>query len=156
MTDKQPFLGAIAGAVLLPAAKELIKAGVGAAIQKAAQKVDVPIAPEDAPRVTVAVANEMAKDPKLVNAMNAEPAYQSRVVVGSSAAIVGQFVPAVAIPQLVYTANLLLPAAWDISQATTDYMVTVASALIVTWGAGYALYGRLRSGLDPLFARWRK
>lgn len=80
----------------------------------------------------------VGKDPVVVNQMNAEPAYKSRVVVGSGAALAAA-IGAV----LVQVATNEFP--------NYDWTV-LGPALATVFGTGYALYGRLKSGLKPLFA----
>jgi hypothetical protein len=139
MNKPQPFIGAIAGAVLLPIAKEFIKAGVGAAVQRASEKAGVPLTAAAAPKVAVAVANEMAKDPVMVNAMNAEPLTQSRVMWGSIIAAISVVVPPIA---GMFGFNIKGSAIMEFGQA-----------LITLGGVGYAIYGRLAKNLPPL---WNK
>ena len=140
MTAKpQPFIGAVAGAVLLPIAKEFIKAGVGAAVQRAAADAGVPLTAKDAPKVAVAVANEMAKDPVLRNQMNAEPLTQSRVMWGSIIAALSVVVPPIA--------RMM---GFNVSGSA---IVEFGSALITLGGVGYAIYGRLAKNLPPLFGK---
>lgn len=85
------------------------------------------------------VENRVKHDPVLQNELNAEPAYQSRVVIGSIVSALGVVVPVIA--------RLF---GFDVDG---NYIVEFGSALITLWGAGYALYGRLRNGLKPLFNR---
>lgn len=131
MAKPQPFLGAVVGvaakAVVPVVLKKIIEGVAGYA---ASQQVE-----------------HIAKhSPEVVNELNAEAPYQSRVVVGSSAAALGVIVRA-----SVEVLNAL--GFVNIDGETTEYVIEVGAAAITLWGAGYALYGRLRTGLKPLF--WR-
>jgi hypothetical protein len=85
-----------------------------------------------------AVANEIAADPVLRNELNGEAPYQSRVALGSVIAALGVVIP---------------PAAaligWTVKG---NAIVEFLSSVVTLAGAGYALYGRFKSGLRPLFA----
>lgn len=89
--------------------------------------------------LVVATARTVLADPRLVNALDREPALQSRVVVGSSMGLVA----AAGILAAQYGAHGLDPALWQWEVA--------GPAVGAVWGSGLALYGRLRSGLAPLF-----
>ena len=80
-------------------------------------------------------------DPVLKNQLNAEPAYQSRVVVGTSGAIL----PAVGYLIWAFSSNGMNLAGYD--PASTFL------AVMTVGGAGFALIGRLVPGLKPLFSR---
>jgi len=82
---------------------------------------------------------DVAADPKAVNELSAEKPYQSRVAVGSVVSALGIIVPMIA-----------KTLGYDVDGA---YIVEVGAALVTLWGAGYALYGRFKSGLAPLFSR---
>lgn len=92
-----------------------------------------------APKAVEEMAKAIAADPVLKNEMNAEPAYQSRVVWGSVFAALGVVVPPIA--------GLL---GFNVSGAA---IVEYGGAVVTLAGAGYALYGRLSSGLKPLFSK---
>lgn len=72
--------------------------------------------------------------------MNAERPIQSRVVVGSSMGVIG----AMTVIVMQVSGNPFLQYDWDI----------MGPALLIAWGAVYALYGRLKTGLKPLFTRF--
>jgi len=78
-------------------------------------------------------------DPVLRNQLNAEPAYQSRVVVGSSGAL---------LPAAGYLVWAVASHGMDL--AAYDPASTFLAAMTV-FGAGYSLFGRLAGGLKPLF-----
>lgn len=140
-TTAQPFVGGLIASVAVKAiAGKLIEAGVGAAVKRAAAKSNVPLEPRDADQVAVEVATEMAKDPNMVNQMNAEPLTQSRVVIGSSSATLFGFV----------SATMII---WDQARRRDFDPTTLGPAIAVILGAGYALYGRLAKNLPPLWNR---
>jgi hypothetical protein len=85
------------------------------------------------------MARAIANDPVLKNEVNAEQPYQSRVAVGSVVAALGVVLPPLA---------ALL--GWTIDGSS---IVAFGSGMVTLAGAGYALYGRFKSGLKPLFAR---
>jgi hypothetical protein len=140
-SQAQPFVGTmIATAAVKKIATELVKAGLGAAFQRAAAKSNVPINPSDAAGLAVEVATEMAVDPKMVNTMNAEPLTQSRVAIGASSATLLGTVTAIAI-------------IWDQISRRDFEPTTLGSSLAVVLAAGYSLYGRLAKNLPPLWNR---
>lgn len=90
------------------------------------------------PQAIEAVAKEIAADPVLKNELNAEAPYQSRVAIGSVVAALGVVIPPLA--------GLF---GWTIDgHAVVEFIASVVTLA----GAGYALYGRFKSGLRPLFA----
>lgn len=91
------------------------------------------------PQAIEAVAKEIAADPVLKNELNAEAPYQSRVAIGSVIAALGVVIPPLA--------GLL---GWKVDG---NAIVAFGSSIVTLAGAGYALYGRFRSGLKPLFER---
>ena len=95
---------------------------------------NVPVENRNAPAVADAIAREVA--PVIRNATNAEPLHQSRVFLGSMSALIGAAI--VIVDQL--TKRQIDP-------------VTLGPAIAVILGAGLSLYGRLRTGLKPLFSR---
>ena len=107
------------------------------ALKVASRSIDKPSQPT--PRTIEAVAKEIAADPVLKNELNAEAPYQSRVAVGSVVAALGVVIPPLA--------GLL---GWSIDGGT---VVQFISSVVTLSGAAYALYGRFRTGLKPLFAR---
>ena len=80
----------------------------------------------------------MESDPKVINEVSAEAPWQSRIAVGSTVGALGVLIPLVA---RAFGA--------DISEST---VVEATQAIIVLAGTGYALYGRFRRGLKPLFS----
>lgn len=80
------------------------------------------------------VIRRLEANPVVVNEVNAEAPYQSRVGVGATVAALGVIVPMLG--------NLF---GFD-----GGYVVEVISAALTLWGAIYALYGRFASGLKPL------
>lgn len=80
-------------------------------------------------------------NPVVKNEVNAEQPIQSRVVVGSTVALIGAF----------FTSGGLLIEMYR----SRNFDVNLISVQLATmWGSGYALYGRLTTGLKPLFSKW--
>ena len=120
-----------------------IKASVEKAVDNAAARKDVPeIKKADAGEVASAVLGELAQDPKFINATNSEPAYQSRVGIGSAAGVIGAL--GVLVPLLARQFG------YEISAAQ---VAEVAFALVMLAGSAFSLYGRFRKGLKPLFSK---
>ena len=120
----------IAG-VLLKVAGPIIAAKIGQKLSKR-ETDDMTAA------VVKEIVDQVTADPVVKNEMNAEQPYQSRVAWGSVIAALGVLVPVVA--------NIL---GYEVSG---DRVIEIGSAIITLGGAGYALYGRFKSGLKPLFA----
>ena len=91
-----------------------------------------------APKAVEEMARAIADDPVLKNEVNAEAPYQSRVAIGSVVAALGVVLPALA--------DLL---GWSLDG---NKIVEFSSGVVTLAGAGFALYGRFKSGLKPLFA----
>ena len=89
----------------------------------------------------VKLARAIEADPVLKNQIGAEPAYKSRVVVGSSGAIL----PAIGSLIWAFSTNGMDLAGYD--PASTFLAAMTAG------GAGLALVGRLVPGLRPLFSK---
>ena len=96
-----------------------------------------------APTVTAAIVEDVVAtvtaDPVIRNEMNAESPMQSRVMWGSTVAALGVLAPI----------GLGLVGV-DVS---SERVVEIAGAVVTLAGASYAMYGRLKSGLKPLFSR---
>jgi len=60
-----------------------VKEAISDAAERVALRSDVPIANVDAAGIAAKVATEVMKSPELINAMNDEPWYQSRVTWGA-------------------------------------------------------------------------
>ena len=97
------------------------------------------IAKNTSPKVADEIERAVAADPVAVNEMSGEAPYQSRVAVGSVVSAVGIVVPTVA--RMV---------GYDIDG---NEIMQFLNALLILWGAGYALYGRFWVGLAPLFSK---
>lgn len=82
---------------------------------------------------------KVTADPVIRNEISAEPWWQSRVALGSIVAALGIVLP----PAL----GLL-----GIDLSETEFL-RYADAVVTLAGALYAFYGRLASGLKPLFSR---
>lgn len=133
MPQKQPFLGAVVGAVLPTILAGAIEGAVRGAVQQATGSTS------GTDTIAKDVVKRLEQNPAVVNQVNAEAPYQSRVVVGTTAAAL-----AIIIPQV------LKPFGIDVDAGQVG---EVLQSVIVLWGVGYALYGRLKGGLKPLFSR---
>ncbi len=121
----------------------ILAAAIKAAVAKAlADKLGNAALKTIAPTVTAAIVEDVVstvtKDPVVKNEMNAEAPWQSRVAVGSVVSAIGVLAPLV-----------LRLFGVDVS---AERVVEIAGAVATLAGAGYALYGRFRSGLKPLFS----
>lgn len=105
------------------------------ALKIASRALDRKSAPT--PQAIDAVVKEIAADPVLKNELNVEAPYQSRVAVGAVVAALGVVVPPLA--------ELF---GWEVER---NVIVEFTSSLVTLGGAGYALYGRFKGGLKPLF-----
>ena len=107
-------------------------------VQKLAGKVSKKDADDIAARTVQEIVTQVAANPVVRNQMNAEPWYQSRVALGSIVAAVG----------------VLLPTVLRVFGVETDEGTILKNldAVVTLAGALYALYGRLASGLKPLFS----
>jgi hypothetical protein len=126
MTDQQqPFIGSIVGAAI---AKKAIQIAVDKAVDKFAKSPSTSLKPSDAPAMKQVVVKEAEKEieARVEHVTNTEPAYQSRVTIGSVLAIVSA---AVSILQML-TDNRIN--SWE------DYSPHIG----VVAGAAFALYGR--------------
>lgn len=94
----------------------------------------------DPGKIATEVTRQVVTNPVLINQMNAEPPIQSRVVVGTTVGMIGAF----------FVAGDHLWSMWQ----SGNVDVAVATAELATlWGLGFALYGRLKNGLKPLFSK---
>lgn len=121
----------LAGAVMKVAAPLIVA--------KLAGKVSRKEADDIAAQTVQAIVTQVTADPVLKNEMNAEPWWQSRVALGSIVAAIG----------------VLLPTALRLFgiEAKESDILRHLDAIVTLAGALYALYGRLASGLKPLFSR---
>ena len=85
------------------------------------------------------VVAQVTTDPVVKNEMNAEPWWQSRVAIGSIVAALG-----VVLPPLLALFGV---------DTSADKIVEFGTAIVTLSGALFALYGRLATGLKPLFSR---
>jgi hypothetical protein len=125
MSDRQEFAGVAIGLgkTILPIViKEILERTVGR---------------DDAKKVEAAVQNS----PEAINQLNAEPLRQSRVVVGTS----GALLPAIGYLVWAVASNGTNLAGYDPSSAFLAAMTVI--------GAGYGLYGRVRGQLKPIGAK---
>lgn len=124
--------------------KKLEASGIKGAIEAAVASTAVPkVSLQAAPGVSKAIVTEVAKDPVVINSINAESPIQSRVAWGSTLAALGVIVPLIV--QLAHTMG------WASFNITTDQVVSIGGAIVTLAGAAYALYGRFATGLKPLF-----
>lgn len=89
-------------------------------------KPSVPVTKKDEQAVAQAVTKELA--PIVVNASNAEPWYQSRVILGALVAIIGSALGALGIA---------------LDEETRQQIIVIIPVVISTAGSIYALYGRI-------------
>ncbi len=108
-------------------------------VQKLAGKVSKKEADDIAAQTVQEIVTQVTADPVVKNAISAEPWYQSRVALGSIVAAVG----------------VLLPTVLGLFGIKADEgdILRHLDAVLTLAGALYALYGRLSSGLKPLFSR---
>ena len=116
----------------------VMKIAVPLIVQKLAGKMPKREADDIAAQTVQAIVEEVAANPVVKNQMNMEPAYQSRVAWGSIIAALGVLIP--------------IAANWFGYNIGADRVVEIGSAVMTLGGAGYALYGRFKTGLKPLFA----
>lgn len=101
------------------------------AVTRMVGRDDIPLTAEMAPRITKAIAAEIAADPAVIHAANAEPWYASRVTWG---AIISALAP---ILGLVF--------GHGISAEDQASLGQIAVALGTLIGAGVTIYGRWRA-----------
>jgi hypothetical protein len=145
----KPQAAGLLGGLVTGIAVDVLKDVVGGALAKAAKDPDLPVTRDKVPELVKVVVDEVAPAvvkqiaPKVEaqvksieeNAANAEPWYQSRVVIGtivSLLAIGGGFLGV------------------QIDALAQGEIVDNAIKIIGAAGALFALYGRLRAGLKPL------
>lgn len=122
-------------AIFVPIVAEIlsgqIKSKTGATSNRPALSED------DIATIARVVAERVIQNPVMANELNAEKPYQSRVAVGSVTAALG----------------VLAPIALNVLGIDTDAsrVTEVIGAAVTLWGAGFALWGRFKSGLKPLF-----
>lgn len=131
MDNRQNFIG---GAVIGAVAKAAIPAVIREVIERTTDKA-----------TAERVIGEMATDPKAINELSAEKPYQSRVAVGSTMSLAAAL--AILTP---------IVAGWLGYDIDGGRVLEVLTAAGVVFGAGYALYGRFKTGLVPLFSRFSR
>lgn len=115
------------------------------------QSPSVPVSPPAKPVVVEAVKEAIVTDPVIINELNAEKPIQSRVLWGNFFAAVGTFLTGF-LPVLV-ALGVLTP---DESRQILDgwgAIVSAIGAVMAIGGVAYSVYGRLATGLKPLFSR---
>ncbi|WP_040879029.1 hypothetical protein [Kaistia granuli] len=110
---------------------DILLGAVGGAVARMVGRPDNPLTAEMAPTITRAIVEEIAADPAVRHAANAEPWYQSRVTWG---AIIGATAPV-----------LGLGLGHAPSPGDQASLVEIAVAVGSLTGAGLALYGRWRA-----------
>lgn len=108
-------------------------------VQKLAGKVSKKEADDIAAQTVQQIVTQVAADPVLKNEMNAEPLRQSRIMWGAVIAAFGVLLP-----------PLLRLFGLDIS---AEEIVSYGGALVTIGGLVYVVYGRVKSGLRPLFSK---
>lgn len=118
--------------------------------QAVAARTETSIKAEDVPAVVEAVIERMAAAPAVVNAMNSEPASQSRVVSGGVWAAVGGL--GVLMSQLGPMLEALRTGADSGNQWVAIFGFLFGGG---AFGGGvFALFGRLKGNLPPMTRRW--
>lgn len=102
------------------------------------------IGPQDAKEAEQAISSEIQVNPVLKNELNMEHPVQSRVVWGSTTAGLAGTLGALAV---------IIDA---IQRRDFSNLVLLGTSIATVLGAAYSLYGRLRGGLAPLFARFKR
>jgi hypothetical protein len=103
-----------------------------------------PVAPAARPVVIEAVREAIAADPVLKNELNAEKPIQSRVLWGNGIAAAGTIVSGL-VP--------VLQVFGVITEEEGTAVIQGVGAIVALGGVAYSAYGRLASGLKPLFSR---
>lgn len=110
---------------------DIVLGALEGAVGRMAGRDDNPLTPQMAPRITKAIIEEIAADPVVIHAANAEPWYASRVTWGAIIAALA--------PILGLGLGHAIPAE---DQATLGEIAVAIGTLI---GAGLTLYGRWRA-----------
>jgi len=108
----------------------VVKDAISDAAERVALRSDVQIENADAASIAAKVATEVMKSPELINAMNDEPWYQSRVTWGG--------IIVIAVPVM---AQLGIATDW----VDADQLTSILTALGTAFGAALSLYGRWRA-----------
>jgi len=104
-----------------------------------------------APIVETIVKEAVASDPVVANKLNGEGPIQSRVLWGNAIAAVGAGIAGF-IPVLT-TLGVLTPEEGSTVVNGVNSLTVAAGSVIALGGVAYSAYGRLASGLRPLFSR---
>lgn len=110
---------------------DIVFGALEGAVARMTGRSDSPLTREMAPRITRAIVEEMAADPAVIHAANAEPWYASRVTWG---AIIAALAPLL---------GLVLGHAVSAEDQASLGEIAVAIGTLV--GAGLTLYGRWRA-----------
>lgn len=116
----------------------LIGSIIGNVVGALVRSPNVDVSPAQAPAVERVVEQAIRQDQVLVNQVNAEAPYQSRVTIGNVLAAVG-----------------LVGSLFGFAIAPEDLEATSngVSAIITAGGIAYSLYGRWWPRLKPLFSK---
>lgn len=146
--QRQNFLSSVIGSTLVGT---LTNAIVENLILKPSVPVDRSNSVIVRPEVREAVAEAIVTNPVIINELNAEKPVQSRVLWGNFFAAVGTFLSGF-LPILV-AIGVISPE--EGRSIIHGWGATVSSfgAVVAMGGVLYSVYGRLASGLKPLFSR---
>ena len=136
-------MGPLMSAAASLAARKVLTSIIGAAVQSAAvdpSPAAAAINPVNARGIEKALVEAGAANPVLVNAVNAEPKWRSRIVIGNTIAAASPVI------------GLVLGRKFG----AADQMVATIVIWLAAQGLGLALsfIGRLVPGLKPLFSRF--
>lgn len=111
-------------------------------VQKLGKKLTKAETDNISAQVVQEIVDQVTADPVVKNELNAEAPYQSRVGVGGATGFIGGL-------------GVLVPivAGWLGYDIQPDRIVEIGFAILAVWGPSYALYGRFKAGLKPLFSR---
>ena len=152
---KKPFIGGAIGTAIGGKIAGVLIDKVTEALVKTP---DVPVSRENVvivkPQIREAVVDVIQSDPVLKNELNAEKPVQSRVLWGNFIAGLGSLPTAIIgfLPVLV-ALGILEPGQAAEVRDGINATVQGVGGLIAIGGVAYSVYGRLKSGLAPLFSR---
>jgi hypothetical protein len=139
-------------------ARKILTSILGAAVQAVARDQTAPvITPLNAGLVEAALVEKAASIPEVVNAVNAEPLVQSRILWGLGIAGSGATgLAAIPIAQLVAAIALVVrPLGLEFPPEDQAVWVDAGNGIVTIAGLLYAGYGRIASGLKPMWSRLR-
>lgn len=139
-------------------AQKILTAILGAAVQAVARDPLAPvITPINADLVEKALVEKARAIPEIVNAVNAEPYVESRILwglglAGSGATGLAGFPLA---ELMAAVALVLTPLGVDFPADDQAVWVDAGNGAVTIFGLAYAAYGRLMPGLKPMWSRLR-